>query len=67
MLKGVHEPATQLSSKDEQVLNFKFSVDNLRVILKLSTSLSIDNRFLFLQEPLNAHFGNKADHAKGEA
>jgi len=41
-LKDVHEPAWVLSSKHEQLLQIKISVDNLALIPKLSTSLFID-------------------------
>jgi hypothetical protein len=42
VLKDVHEPATQVSPKHEQVLKLKISVDNWWVIPKLSTPLCID-------------------------
>jgi hypothetical protein len=38
----VYQPACVLSSKYEQLLQIKTSVDNLPVITKLSTSLFID-------------------------
>jgi len=42
ILKHVYQPACVLSSKYEQLLQIKTSVDNLPVIPKLSTSLFID-------------------------
>jgi hypothetical protein len=51
----VHQPAWVLSSKYEQLLQIKNSVDNLPVIPKLSTSLFIDKEIKkgFLKAKLN--------------
>jgi hypothetical protein len=42
MLKGVHDPATMVSRRHEQVFEKKISVDNCVLIPKLSTTLCID-------------------------
>jgi hypothetical protein len=43
-LNAVYEPASGLLRFNEQVFNFQKSVDNCRVIPKLSTPLYIDKR-----------------------